>query len=318
MFKPEIVNCVYPDFSAFMALLQHIALTPVKNLLTDIENRSIYSLNHCELNVFETYRASEQVQLTFNDAVITSMVRGKKVMHLPGIDDFVYLPGETVLAPAGTKMSIDFPDAGMNKPTQCIALTLDGNCVNDAINYLNTKFPRISDGWHFNYQQFHIKNNLALADVINKLVAICRETNVTKDILADLTLKELIVRLVQLQALDESKAKAISNSNDPFSFVIRYITDNLHDKLDVDLLSRKACMSRPSFFRLFKREYGISPVQYIIRERLKKARNLLQNTTQSIREISLETGFEDPNHFIRIFKQNEGITPGIYRNRITD
>jgi AraC-like DNA-binding protein len=301
-----------------MSLLQRIALTPAKNLLTDVENRRIYSLNHCELNVFETYRASEQVQLAFNDMVITSMVRGKKIMHLPGLDDFVYLPGETVLAPAGTKMSIDFPDARAHEPTQCIALTLDGNCISQAIDYLNTNFPRLNggEGWHFNYRQFHLKNNNSLAEVIDKLVRICSETALTKDVLADLTLKELIVRLVQLQALDNSDQATQKTGNNPFSFVIRYITDNLHDKLDVDSLSKKACMSRPSFFRLFKREYGISPVQFIIRERLKKARALLTNTNQSVQQISLEAGFEDANHFIRLFKKNEGTTPGDYRNRL--
>lgn len=301
-----------------MSLLQRIALTPVKNLLTDVENRRIYSLNHCELNVFETYRASEQVQLTFNDLVITSMVRGKKVMHLPGIEDFEYLPGETVLAPAGTKMTIDFPDAKEQEPTQCIALTLDGHCISQAIHYLNTNFPRLNEqtGWQFNYRQFHLKNNRSLAEVIDKLVGICSETAVTKDILADLTLKELIVRMVQLQALETAEHAKHTGGNDPFSYVIRYINEHLHDKLDVDSLSRKACMSRPSFFRLFKREFGISPVQFIIRERLKRARTLLSNTNQSIQQVSLEAGFDDANHFIRLFKKNEGITPGDYRSRL--
>jgi AraC-like DNA-binding protein len=302
---------------ADMSLLKSVALTPAKNLLTDVENRRIYSLKHCELNVFETYRASEQVQLAFNDVVITSMIRGKKIMHLPGVEDFIYLPGETVLAPAGTKMSIDFPDAKEKEPTQCIALTLDGNCISHAIHYLNTNFPRIgSGGWHFNYQQIHLKNSTALADVMNKLVNICSETALTKDILADLTLKELIVRLVQLQAFTTLEETAPATHNNPLLYTIRYINDHLHDRLDIDLLSKKACMSRPSFFRLFKREYGISPVQYIIRERLKKARALLSTSNQSIQQISLEAGFEDANHFIRLFKKNEGTTPGIYRNRL--
>ena len=129
--------------------LHRIALTPAKNLLTDVENRSVYSLAHCELNVFETYRSSELVTLTFNDAVITSMVRGKKVMHLPNRPSFDYFPGETVLAPAGTKMVIDFPEAAEKNPTQCIALTLDSNCINAAIAYLNTYFPREATDWQF-------------------------------------------------------------------------------------------------------------------------------------------------------------------------
>lgn len=297
-----------------MALLRNIALTPEKNLLTDVENRSVYSLSHCELNVFETYRTSEMVALTFNDAVITSMVRGKKIMHLPGVQAFDYFPGETVLAPAGTKMEIDFPLAKQDDPTQCIALTLENNYVNTAIEYLNSYFPRNTNGWHLNYHQLHMRNSNALADAINKLVIICREGNLTKDILADLTLKELIVRLVQLQALEQIPGEP-STAN-VFAYVTHYIRNHIGDKLNVDELSRKAYMSRASFFRLFKREYGISPVRYITRERIHKAKALLSATNMTVNQVGLESGFEDVNHFIRTFKQSEGVTPAAYRNKL--
>jgi len=291
--------------------IQSLALTPVKNLLTDVEHRSIYTLAHCELNVFETYRPAAQFGLSFRDTVITSMVRGKKVMHLPGMPEFEYFPGETVLAPAGTAMEIDFPEAEMDNPTQCIALTLDANCVGETIHYLNESFPRESTGWQFNYQQSHLKNSPGLAAVIDKMVGICREGNQTKDILADLSLKELIVRLVQLQALDAISGPVIGSG--AMDTVIQFIRNNLSGRLDSSILSRLACMSKPTFFRMFRREFGMSPAQFIIRERIRMARQLLSNTSFPINRISSECGFEDVNHFIRIFRQIEGVTPGGFR-----
>ncbi len=300
-----------------MSFIQQIKLTPQKNLLTDVENRKIYTLDKCELNVFETYRTSEMFQLAFHDLVITSMVRGKKVMHLPGTPSFDYVPGETVLAPAGTKMAIDFPEAEMQNPTQCIALTIDRDAVAKTVNYLNESFPRegVNSSWDINFRFTHLRNSSVLADVINKMVTICSEKNLTKDILADLTMKELIVRLVQLQNLYEIHEHKPSPNN-PFNHLAEYIRANLHNKMDVDQLSKKVYMSRPNFFRVFKREYGITPTQFIISERLKLAKILIAGTKLSIQQICMETGFEDTNNFIKLFKKTEGITPGGYRNKI--
>ncbi len=302
-----------------MGLVNHIQLTAPKKLLTDVENRSVYNLNNCELNVFETYRIAEKVELTFHDIVITSMVRGKKVMHMPGIDRFDYFPGETVLAPAGSRMYIDFPEAQQTNPTQCIALTLDKRIISSTVDFLNENYPRAtpSEYWSISHQITHLKNNAALADVINKMVSVCTEKNTTKDILADLALKELIVRLAQIQHLGQldNNYKAVSYHG-PFQEISRYITVNLNNRIDVDMLCKKACMSRTQLFRTFKREYGITPVQYIIRERLKKAKHLLASTTQTIQQISMETGFDDVNNFIKMFKKSEGATPGAFRQKL--
>ena len=97
--------------------LQKPKLTNERHLKTLVENRTTYSHNQFELNVFETHLMAHQVELEFNDFVLTSMFRGKKVMHLDK-GSFDYLPGESVVIAPGEKMVIDFPEACPDNPTQ--------------------------------------------------------------------------------------------------------------------------------------------------------------------------------------------------------
>lgn len=64
-----------------------------------------------ELNVFETRQQSENVHLSFDDMVLTTMLRGKKIMHLFGQQQFDYLPGESVIVPDHEEMVIGFPES---------------------------------------------------------------------------------------------------------------------------------------------------------------------------------------------------------------
>ncbi len=59
--------------------VQPIDLTHPKQLQRLVENRRVYNLNSCELNIFESYQQDYRVPLTFGDFVITSMVQGKKI-----------------------------------------------------------------------------------------------------------------------------------------------------------------------------------------------------------------------------------------------
>ncbi|UPZ14433.1 AraC family transcriptional regulator [Flavobacterium humidisoli] len=296
-------------------LVNPLQLSQEKSLKTLVENRTIYNLNHCELNLFETYESTQKVPLKFNDLVVTSMLRGKKIMHLFDDPEFVYLPGETVIVPSNVEMKIDFPEASRNNPTQCLALAIDQDKIAEILNFLNEQYPKEGSNmyWQLNYQNYFFYNNIEMAATINKLIKECMSTSITKDIFADLTLKELLIRIIQTQtvkSLDEGKP---FEDNNPIKEVTEYIKQNLKENINLKSLSEKACMSTTSFYRFFKRELGMSPIEYILNEKIKCAKNLLRNPTLQINEVCYLAGFEDANYFIRLFKKHEGITPKQYQ-----
>lgn len=290
-------------------------LSNEKSLKTLVENRTVYSLNHCELNLFETYESSVLVPLKFNDLVVTSMLRGKKVMHLFDEPGFEYLPGETVVIPSNVEMKIDFPEASLQNPTQCLALAIEQTKITETLQFLNERYPKEGNDqfWHLNYQNYFFYNNVELATTINKLIKECMSTSITKDALADLTLQELIVRIIQTQTAKAIDYGLFMDTKNPISQVVEFIRLNLKENISIKHLSEKACMSTASFYRLFKRELGMSPIEFVISEKIRCAKQLLKNPTIQINEVCYLSGFEDSNYFIRLFKKHEGITPKQYQ-----
>jgi len=296
-------------------LLNKPALTHEKSLKTLVENRTIFSLDHCELNIFETYQKSDLVPLKFNDLVVTSMLRGKKVMHLFDEPQFEYLPGETVIVPSNVEMKIDFPEATKENPTQCIALAIDNKIITDTLDFLNEKYPKEgkSNLWKLDHENYFFYNNVELAGTINKLIKECMGNSITKDAIADLTLQELIIRIIQTQTTKRFENEKYIDINSPITPAIDFIKKNIRETISLKDLSDKACMSTTSFYRYFKRELGMSPIEFILNEKIKYAKKLLSNPNIQVNEVSYASGFEDCNYFIRLFKKYEGVTPKQYQ-----
>lgn len=293
-------------------------LTKVNRLHSLVEHRSKFNLDFCELNVFETRQQATDFNLKFDGFTITSMLRGKKIMHLEGFEDFEYVPGETVLAPAETLMRIDFPEAEMQRPTQCTALVLDTHYLNQQLERINSTGSINGKEWKINPKELIIKNNKALASTSTRILEVLTSNDPFKEYQADLMLRELVLTTLKVQNLNLLQKDYHSNGNrSPFEAVLTFITNHITSDIRVDELCRIACMSKSSFYRAFTEEYGISPAQLILDERIKFAKTLLkENYNLTIKEAAYASGFNDPNYFTRAFRKSEGITPTEFREKL--
>ncbi|MBI5858072.1 MAG: helix-turn-helix transcriptional regulator [Sphingobacteriales bacterium] len=92
-----------------------------------------------------------------------------------------------------------------------------------------------------------------------------------------------------------------------------YIDENYHENIDLEQISKQAFLSRFHFHRLFKQVYKRTPLQYITRKRLDKAKNLLAEN-KPVTEVCNEVGFESIGSFSVLFKKEIGAAPTYYRN----
>ena len=81
------------------------------------------------------------------------------------------------------------------------------------------------------------------------------------------------------------------------------------------LLARELGVSYRWFRGMFATHTGLGPHQYLLELRLVRARNLLAETEFSVKEIAMQTGFEDEHYFSRLFQQKLNVTPSQWRSR---
>lgn len=290
-------------------------LTNEKCLKSLVENRTIYNLENCELNLFETYEKSESVSLKFSDLVITTMLKGKKIMQLFDKDGFDYLPGESVIVPSNVEMKIDFPEASLNNPTQCSALAIDKKKITDILTLLNEKYPKEGHNnyWQLDENNLFFQNNEMMSNLTNKIINICQNASLFKDMLVSLVLQELLVNIIQCQTLKGLNQNNNHIKNPLLSNILALIKQNISQKIQLKNIAKNAGLSTSSLYRIFKNELGISPIEFIMSEKIKLAKIYLNDKNVYIKNVSYETGFEDTNYFIRLFKHYEGITPKQYQ-----
>ena len=94
-----------------------------------------------------------------------------------------------------------------------------------------------------------------------------------------------------------------------------YIYSHTHYRITIREVAEYLRLSESYLSRLFKKEMGISFSQYILNQKIDKAKNLLRFSEYSIGEITYYLGFSNESHFIQTFQKRVGETPNRYRRR---
>ncbi|WP_372895642.1 helix-turn-helix domain-containing protein [Stieleria sp.] len=106
-----------------------------------------------------------------------------------------------------------------------------------------------------------------------------------------------------------------SGTVDAFAKVITHLHQNFADRLSTDQLAEMAGLSVSHFERRFRRGFGSSPRQYLVRIRVEHAARMLLESDKTVSEIAHECGFYDHAHFSRSFRKIMQLSPSEYRSR---
>jgi len=204
-----------------------------------IENKAMLPSKDIELHLYETTTKCENIQMNFSLPIFAFMIKGDKYIDMEGVGKFKYNPGNSLIVPSHTNLSIDFPTASVLNPTQCLAFVPDEDLVEDAkFSFYQQTDESMKIGTEVNLNSGALLEDIGIMRTIQNLVFLFQENNEHRDYFINLTTKELIIRILQSKARNFF-LNQFNSSENAMSRVARYIRDNIEKSISIEELSIK-------------------------------------------------------------------------------
>lgn len=167
---------------------------------------------------------------------------------------------------------------------------------------------------YYDLIQMHLGTVFTLGDsapVLHSMEAIYHAfstSEVIREALLSKQITDILTRLLLSTPADTDKA------SDSMADITSYINEHFAEDITIKDLAERALLSPYHFIRLFKKQVGFTPHEYLVNTRINTARYLLKNTGMSTKDICFQCGFSSESVFCNAFKKNTGQTPSAYRS----
>ena len=164
--------------------------------------------------------------------------------------------------------------------------------------------------------QFCILDHYESLDIASCLRNILREMELKQPGYEDVCqayMEILIIRLMRSTGLSAPTESASMAGNRQCAAVRRYIDLHFKEPLTLDFLAEEAHINKYYLSHAFKREYGISPINYMTSRRIEESKYLLAETDLSMSQIAQLLGFSSLSYFSQVFHRTQDISPKEYR-----
>jgi len=164
-----------------------------------------------------------------------------------------------------------------------------------------------------NFLHIDLAQNSMLAGMMKDLTILHHANTPNIELKKELLALFIVTQLCEM--LGNFKTPSLHNNAQSLSIMksMEYIQKNFSSKINLNELSKVACMSRSSYIRHFKKIVNLSPLEYLHLYRIQQAKTMLRENDNSIATIAQNCGFCDSAHFIRMFKLYEKKSPLAYR-----
>ncbi|GGG08203.1 AraC family transcriptional regulator [Paenibacillus abyssi] len=157
-----------------------------------------------------------------------------------------------------------------------------------------------------------IKDNGEMAGLFRQLITL-RENSA---FIARLREKAVLLEIIS-RYLDQVPVRMLQHRTEELNrlnIIQNYVDQHLHTSISVEEMAGTIHLHPNYFITYFRKHFGTSPLKYVNRKRVEKAKLLLTTTPLSIKEIADQTGFKETNHFTKFFRKETSYSPTEYRS----
>lgn len=211
-------------------------------------------------------------------------------------------PDRICFSPAGVSGNLRW-----TQPSQCVFLALDPKAL--AVNLVDYHPSTIE------LAEVHGQPDPVLSHIALALRAELQQGTFSGPLLADTLVSAMAIHIASRYASQPHRAEQWVSGLGPVQrkLVIDYVADHLGESIKLADMAQLVHMSSFHFARCFKLAVGQAPHQYVLGQRIDKAKDLLRHSKLSLTDIALSVGLSEQSHLNRLFRRATGVTPLAYR-----
>ncbi len=267
------------------------------------------------VSFFRISEAAPPMPLRAPSLIYYGVVDGQTVISAADQASRSLTSGESVLVPPLQTVRAEFPTADRT-PARWVALKINRTTVKTLLDRLGTvRPPAATQKGRSEERPFRaVQGDDGIQRTLRQIGGVFRNDPPHRDALLDLSVQQLIIQLLRTRAyslLVDGLSRHSATGG--IAAAVQYIHDHLDRHISIDELVDEACMSKSSFYRHFNDRFEMSPLEYIRRERVRRACTMLSDPGNTVAEVSHALGFSSTSHFIDMFKEYVGRTPKQYQ-----
>ncbi len=190
---------------------------------------------------------------------------------------------------------------GLDK-SELLEMPIDGRLINRKVYQLeNIQFP----------QKILIKKSVAFKELLAKLLQRFQEKSFGHEIIVRATFYEIMYMIIS--EINDT-VDMTENTLDLFHYMQSF-TNDYEKQIDVTKLALEYGMSPRKFRSIFKKIYAATPKEYIIENKMQKAKELLASGRYNVGEVAYMIGYDDIFYFSKLFKRKMGKSPKHFLNK---